>query len=76
MYVDFELSEEQKLIQDTAYKFALNEMEPVAEEYDREEKFPKEIHQKACEAGLVGPFIPEQYGGPGLGFFELTLISE
>lgn len=54
--MDFELSEEQKLIQDTAYKFALNEMEPVAKEYDREERFPKKIHQNS-EDGDIGKHL-------------------
>ena len=74
--MDFELSEEHRMIQDMAYKFAVNEMAPVAQQYDREEKYPREIWKKGCEAGLVGAFIPEEYGGPGFGFFEQALISE
>ena len=74
--MDFTLSEEQKLIQQTAHKFAVNEFEPIAKECDRKEHFPKELVKKACEAGLVGSFIPEEYGGPGFGFFEVALITE
>ena len=74
--MDFELTEEQKMIQETAYKFAVNEIEPIAKECDREEKYPREVWKKACETGLVGVFIPEEYGGPGLGFMELALIAE
>jgi len=74
--VDFELSEEQKLIQETAHKFAVNEIEPIAKECDREEKYSKDVWKKACETGLVGVFVPEEYGGPGLGFLEFALISE
>ncbi len=74
--MQFELTEEQKLIQETAHKFALNEIEPVAKECDREEKYPRDVLQKACETGLVGAIIPEAYGGPGLGFLEFALISE
>jgi alkylation response protein AidB-like acyl-CoA dehydrogenase len=74
--MDFDLTEEQRMIQDTAYKFAVNEMAPVAQEYDREEKYGREIWQKACEAGLVGAIIPEEYGGPGMGFLEQALITE
>jgi len=74
--MDFELTEEQKLLQSTAYKFARREFEPVAGECDREEKYPREILRKACDAGLVGIVIPEEYGGPGAGFFELGLITE
>jgi len=74
--MDFELSEEQRMIQDTAYKFAVNEFEPIAKECDREEKFPKELIKKAAEAGLVGCYIPEAYGGAGLGFLETALVTE
>jgi alkylation response protein AidB-like acyl-CoA dehydrogenase len=74
--MDFTLSEEQRLIRDTTRRFALKEVAPIAAEYDREEKYPHELCQKAVEAGLLGPTIPEEYGGPGYGFFEQALISE
>ena len=74
--MDYELTEEQKLIQETAYKFAVNEIEPIAKECDREERYPRDVWKKACETGLVGAFIPEAYGGPGFGFVELALITE
>jgi len=76
MNMDFELSEEQRLIQDTAFKFAVNEIEPIAKECDREEKYPREVLKKACETGLVGVIVPEEYGGPGLGFMENAIITE
>ncbi len=74
--MEFDLTEEQRMIQETAYKFAVNEMAPRAQEHDREEKFGHEVWQKACEAGLVGAVIPEEYGGPGFGFLEQALIME
>ncbi|MDQ1239690.1 MAG: hypothetical protein QG577_1876 [Thermodesulfobacteriota bacterium] len=74
--MDFELTEEQRMIQDLAYKFAVKEMAPIAKEYDRQEKYAREVWQKGCEAGLVGALVPEEYGGPGYGFLELALISE
>ncbi len=74
--MDFELTQEQRMIQDMAYKFAVNEIAPIAQECDREEKFPRDLWQKACQAGLVGAVIPEQYGGAGYGWFELALIAE
>lgn len=74
--MDFELSEEQKAFQNLAYKFALKEFEPIAKEYDREEKYPREIWQKACASGLVGVAIPEEYGGAGAGWVETALITE
>ena len=74
--MDFELTEEQRMIVDTARKFALKEMAPIAQEYDREEKFGRVVCGKACEAGLVGAVIPEEYGGPGFGYVEQALITE
>jgi len=74
--LNFELSEEQKAFQTMAYKFAVKEFTPIAKECDREEKYPREIWQKACEAGLVGVVIPEEYGGPGGGWMETALITE
>ena len=74
--MDILLTEEQKEIQRAARKFALGEFPPVAEELDREEHYPFEIWKKACELGFVGTWIPEPYGGPGLGFTESALIFE
>jgi acyl-CoA dehydrogenase len=74
--MDILLTEEQKEIQKAARKFALGEFPQVAEELDREELYPFEIWKKACELGFIGTWIPEAYGGPGLGFMETVLIFE
>jgi len=74
--MNFDLTEEQKILQSTTYKFAQKEFEPVAKECDREEKFSRDVWKKACETGLVGAYIPEQYGGAGMGFLEVALITE
>ena len=74
--MDFELNDEQTMIQDLAVKFGRKEIQPRAREYDQEEKYPVEVVKMACRAGLVGAVIPREYGGPGLGFVEQALISE
>ncbi len=74
--MDFDLTEEQRMIQDMAYKFAVNEMAPLAQQYDREETWPRELWKKACEAGLVGAVVPEEYGGAGYGWLEAALVTE
>ncbi|MGQ9655512.1 MAG: acyl-CoA dehydrogenase family protein, partial [Thermodesulfobacteriota bacterium] len=74
--MDILLTEEQKEIQKAARKFALGEFPQVAEELDRDELYPFEIWKKACELGFIGTWIPEAYGGPGLGFMETVLIFE
>lgn len=64
--VDFALSEEQKLLRQTAHEFAEKEMRSVASEADREGKLPWHIVQKAHKLGLTTAFIPEKYGGGGM----------
>jgi short/branched chain acyl-CoA dehydrogenase len=63
--VDFELSSEQRLIQQTVRDFARAEIAPVAEELDRTKTFPYEIVAKLGELGLMGIPFPEEYGGGG-----------
>ncbi len=74
--VDFTLTDEQKSLREMAHDFAANEIRPVAWEYDRDGTWPQEILRKAWELGLMNNHIPEQYGGPGLGYFEGALIEE
>ncbi|NWF93471.1 MAG: acyl-CoA dehydrogenase family protein [Syntrophaceae bacterium] len=74
--MDFDLTEEQKDIIKAAREFAEKEFTDLAQECDRKEEFPKNLWKKACELGFVGVFIPEAYGGPGLGFLEHCLINE
>jgi alkylation response protein AidB-like acyl-CoA dehydrogenase len=63
--VDFELSDEHRLIQSTVRDFAVQEVAPVAEELDREKRFPYEIVAKLGDLGLMGIPFPEEYGGGG-----------
>ncbi|HUB98604.1 MAG TPA: acyl-CoA dehydrogenase family protein [Solirubrobacterales bacterium] len=63
--MDFELSNEHRLIQNTVRDFAQQEVAPAAEELDREKRFPYEIVAKLGELGLMGIPFPEEYGGGG-----------
>jgi len=74
--MDFTLSKEQRDIQKAAREFAMGEFPDRAQEFDRNETFDLDIWRKACDLGFVGVFIPEEYGGAGLGFFEHCLITE
>ncbi|KAA9397880.1 acyl-CoA dehydrogenase [Haloarcula sp. CBA1130] len=74
--MDFELTEEQRQIQDEIARFAENEIKPVATEYDTEEKFPREIVEKAAEMGLTGANIPLEYGGAGYDTLTNAIIAE
>ena len=74
--MNFELTDEQKDIIKAAKEFAEKEFPDIAQECDREEKAPEHLWKKACDLGFVGVFIPETYGGPGLGYLEHCLIHE
>jgi len=64
--VEFDLTDEQRLLQKTAHEFAEREMRPVALEYDKKGTVPWDIIQKAHAIGLDTAFIPEAYGGGGI----------
>jgi len=71
--MNFELTEEQQMIQDMARKFAEREIKPVAAELDRTHRHPAEICAKMGELGLMGITIPEQYGGAGMDYVSYVL---
>jgi len=74
--MDFQLTDEQRQIRDEIARFAENEIKPVATEYDTEEKFPREIVEKAAEMGLTGANIPLEYGGAGYDTLTNAIIAE
>jgi acyl-CoA dehydrogenase len=74
--VNFDLSDEQKLIRHTAREFARREIQPVASQCDRDSRFPVEVFQKAREVGLVNMTVPTAFGGSGWGAFEQALVTE
>uniref|UniRef100_UPI002622D249 acyl-CoA dehydrogenase family protein n=1 Tax=Halorientalis sp. TaxID=1931229 RepID=UPI002622D249 len=57
-------------------RFGENEIKPVANKYDREEKYPQAVMDKAAEMGLMGAQIPIEYGGAGYSMLEAAVISE
>jgi short-chain 2-methylacyl-CoA dehydrogenase len=63
--LDFDLGDEHQLLRDTVRQFALEKVAPVAEELDREKRFPYGIVAELGELGLMGMTIPEEYGGAG-----------
>ncbi len=63
--MNFELSDEQELIRKTVREFAETKVAPVAEELDREARFPYELVAELAKLGLMGLPIPEEYGGAG-----------
>ncbi|CAM3727313.1 acyl-CoA dehydrogenase [Alicyclobacillus pomorum] len=74
--MNFELSKEQKMIQEMVREFAQAEIAPKAAELDRESRFPLEIFEKMGELGLMGLPIPEEYGGAGADMISYCLALE
>ena len=74
--MDFYLTKEQKDIQKAAREFAKGEFTDVARDFDLNQTFPAKIVEKARELGLVGLFVPYEYGGPGFGFLEQAMVLE
>jgi alkylation response protein AidB-like acyl-CoA dehydrogenase len=72
--VDFSLTDEQRAIQETARDFARREVDPIVEEIDESQKFPRQVMAKAGELGFLGIIFPEEYGGAGLGYVEYVLV--
>ena len=74
--IDFDLTDEQKQIQQLARQFARDEILPVAARHDREESYPVDVVAKAHEVGLLNVGVPEAVGGLGLGMRDEVLIAE
>src|SRR5918912_4279855 len=74
--MDFDLTDEQRLIQDTAREFADNELRERARENDRNEHFDTELVAKIAEQGYLGAIVPQEYGGAGLDYGTYAVIVE
>ncbi len=74
--MNFDLTENQKLIQDMVRQFAKAELEPKAAEFDKTGEFPTENIKKLAELGLMGMVVPEKYGGAGFDFVSLAVAVE
>ena len=74
--MDFSLTEEQKLIQQTARDFANEKLAPLAAEYDRTEEFTAPQAKMLAEMGFLGMMVPEEYGGSGLDTVSYVIAME
>ncbi len=74
--MDFELSDEHKMISEAAREFADKEILPRVKENDREERFDRELASKLGEIGYLGAPVAEEYGGRGLDYLGYALIVE
>lgn len=74
--LDFEFTEEQKMLRDTVREFVDSELRPRALEIDRDEKIPDDIINKIRELGFLGVAFPPEYGGSGFGETGYCLLQE
>src|SRR4051812_24633181 len=74
--MDLELTEEQRMIRDTARDFAVKEVEPKAAELDKSGRWPAEIVAKMGEMGLMGIAVPSELGGAGMDNISYALAME
>jgi len=74
--MQFELSEEHKMIQQQVREFAEKEVKPLAKELDAKAEFPHQTFRKAAELGFTGVYIPEKYGGAGLDHIAYSIVIE
>ena len=74
--MEFELSEEHRMVRDTARDFAQSVVAPRAAEVDEEEEFPWDIWKQAAELGFTGITVPEEYGGAGMDTLSYVLMGE
>lgn len=76
MNIDRNLSEEQILLRSTIRKFAEEVIKPKAKELDEKEEFSYEITEQMAEMGLLGAYIPEEYGGSALDYLSYIIVVE
>src|SRR5437588_6340248 len=74
--MDLELSDEQRLIRETARNFTDNEIVERARENDRNEHFDLELVAMIADQGYLGAIVPREYGGAGLDYVSYGLIVE
>jgi butyryl-CoA dehydrogenase len=74
--MNFDLTDDQKMLQDQVRKFAEAELAPVAPEIDKTGEFPWKSLKKMAKLGLLGIIIPEEYGGAGFDFVSLAIAIE
>lgn len=73
---EFGFTEEQLMLREMVRDFAVNELKPIAQQIDQNEKIPSEIIQKLADLGLLGASIPEEYGGGGFGEVGYCIMQE
>src|SRR5256885_4052760 len=71
--MDFQLTEEQRLVQETARDFVDRELIPHVREWEAKGEVPKAFYRKMADLGFLGAPVPEKYGGGGMGHVSFML---
>src|SRR5438034_10150905 len=74
--IDFDLTEEQRLLEQSVREWAAREVAPKVHDLDREHRFDRGILPQMADLGLLGCSVPAEYGGSGMDYISLGLISE
>ena len=74
--MDFNLSKEQKLVQKMYQEFAQNEVKPLAQDVDENERFPMETVRKMAKLGMMGIYFPKEVGGAGADVLSYVMAVE
>ena len=74
--MDFKFSAEEKEVLDMLHDFCLKEVKPLAAEIDEQERFPQETRKKLADMGMMGIWVPEEYGGCGLSYLAYIAACE
>jgi len=74
--LDFDLTEEQRLLEQSVREWGAREVQPRIKDLDREHRFDKNIFPQMAELGLLGASVPAEYGGAGMDYVSLGIISE
>jgi glutaryl-CoA dehydrogenase (non-decarboxylating) len=74
--MDFSLSDDHKMVREMAYNFTRKEVMPIIKEHDRNHTYPRELLPKMAQLGFLGICLPAKYGGAGMDYISLGLISE
>src|SRR5258708_12868610 len=72
--MDFELSDEQRLLRDTMRSFVDEQIRPVAREWEESGRYPEEIVATMRDMGLFGLLVPEEYGGLAAAMVSLAVV--
>jgi glutaryl-CoA dehydrogenase (non-decarboxylating) len=74
--LDFDLTEEQRLLEQSVREWGAREVAPRIHDLDREHRFDRNIFPQMAELGLLGASVPAEYGGAGMDYVSLGIISE